>query len=74
MSGGLQLPVYPHMQTDIKILYFYFLVFQDRVFLGNSPGCPGTISIEQEGLELTEIPPASAFKVPPPPSNNKNSF
>jgi hypothetical protein len=29
-------------------------VFQDRVLLC-SPGCPGTCSVDQDGLELTEI-------------------
>jgi hypothetical protein len=34
-----------------------FLVFQDRVSLC-SPGCPGTHSVDQAGLELRN-PPAS---------------
>jgi hypothetical protein len=37
---------------------FFFLVFQDRVSLC-SPGCPGTHSVDQAGLELRN-PPASA--------------
>jgi hypothetical protein len=40
---------------------FVCLVFRDRVFLG-SPGCPGTHSVDQAGLELRN-PPASAFRV-----------
>jgi hypothetical protein len=37
---------------------FFFLVFGDRVSL-YSPGCPGTHSVDQAGLELRN-PPASA--------------
>jgi hypothetical protein len=37
------------------------LVFQDRVSLC-SPGCPGTHSVDQAGLELRN-PPASASRV-----------
>jgi hypothetical protein len=37
------------------------LVFQDRVFLC-SPGCPGTHSVDQAGLEPRN-PPASASQV-----------
>jgi hypothetical protein len=33
---------------------FCFVVFQDGVSLC-SPGCPGTCSVDQAGLELTEI-------------------
>jgi len=40
---------------------FCFLVFQDRVSLC-SPGCPGTHSVDQAGLELRN-PPASACRV-----------
>jgi hypothetical protein len=36
--------------------------FQDRVSL-YSPGCPGTHSVDQAGLELRNLP-ASAFQVP----------
>jgi hypothetical protein len=38
-----------------------FLVFRDRVSLC-SPGCPGTHSVDQAGLELRN-PPASASRV-----------
>jgi hypothetical protein len=41
--------------------FFFFLVFQDRVSL-YSPGCPGTHSVDQDGLELRN-PPASASQV-----------
>jgi hypothetical protein len=48
----LSLALYP-------IFFFFFgLVFRDRISLC-SPGCPGTHSVEQAGLELRN-PPASA--------------
>jgi hypothetical protein len=40
------------------LFFFKFLVFRDRVSL-YSPGCPGTHSVDQAGLELRN-PPASA--------------
>jgi hypothetical protein len=40
---------------------FFFFIFQDRVSL-YSPGCPGTHSADQAGLELRN-PPASASQV-----------
>jgi hypothetical protein len=42
-------------------LFFFFGVFQDRIFLCG-PGCPGTHSVDQAGLELRN-PPASASQV-----------
>ena len=45
--------------SDILLL---FLVFQDMVFLCNSPGCPGTHFVEQAGLKLRDLP-ASASRV-----------
>jgi hypothetical protein len=39
----------------------FYLVFRDRVSL-YSPGCPGTHSVDQAGLELRN-PPASASRV-----------
>jgi hypothetical protein len=44
---------------------FVFLIFRDRVSL-YSPGCPGTHSVDQAGLELRN-PPASASRVRAPP-------
>jgi hypothetical protein len=44
-----------------KSFFFFFLVFRDRVSLC-SPGCPGTHSVDQAGLELRD-PPASASQV-----------
>ena len=41
--------------------FFFFLIFRDRVSLC-SPGCPGTHSVDQAGLELRN-PPASASQV-----------
>ena len=43
------------------LFFFFFLVFRDRVSL-YSPGCPGTHSVDQAGLELRN-PPASASQV-----------
>jgi hypothetical protein len=40
---------------------FWYLVFGDRVSL-YSPGCPGTHSVDQAGLELRNLP-ASASQV-----------
>jgi hypothetical protein len=40
------------------LFFFFFLVFQDRVFLC-SPGFPGTHFVDQAGLQLRN-PPASA--------------
>jgi hypothetical protein len=42
-------------------IYLFILVFQDRASL-YSPGCPGTHSVDQAGLELRN-PPASASQV-----------
>jgi hypothetical protein len=39
----------------------FFFVFRDRVSL-YSPGCPGTHSVDQAGLELRN-PPACASQV-----------
>jgi hypothetical protein len=42
-------------------IYLFYFVFRDRVSL-YSPGCPGTHSVDQAGLELRN-PPASASPV-----------
>ena len=42
--------------------FFFLLFFLDRVSL-YSPGCPGTHSVDQAGLELKNLP-ASASQVP----------
>jgi hypothetical protein len=49
------------IDTDHTLLFFFALVFRDRVSLC-SPGCPGTHSVDQAGLELRN-PPASASQV-----------
>jgi hypothetical protein len=43
------------------VCLFVCLFFQDRVFLC-SPGCPGSHSVDQAGLELGNLP-ASASQV-----------
>jgi hypothetical protein len=66
--------------TRFKTFFFVlfcFLFFRDRVSLC-SPGCPGTHSVDQAGLELRN-PPASASRVlglkvsPPRPADSKHS-
>jgi hypothetical protein len=39
---------------------FYFFVFRDRVSLF-SPGCPGTHSVDQAGLELRNLPASASW-------------
>jgi hypothetical protein len=39
--------------------FFFFLVFWDRVSL-YSPGCPGTHSVDQAGLELRNSPASAS--------------
>jgi hypothetical protein len=43
------------------VLFCFVFLFRDRVSLC-SPGCPGTHSVDQAGLELRN-PPASASRV-----------
>jgi hypothetical protein len=45
----------------VCLVGFCFLFFRDRVSLC-SPGCPGTHSVDQAGLELRNLP-ASASRV-----------
>jgi hypothetical protein len=45
----------------VFVFCFCFLFYQDRVSLC-SPGCPGTHSVDQAGLELRNLP-ASASQV-----------
>ena len=54
-SGGKQTAKF------VSCYCFLFLFFQDRVSLC-SPGCPGTHSVDQAGLELRNSP-ASASQV-----------
>jgi hypothetical protein len=44
----------------IYLFYFIFLVFRDRVSQC-SPGCPGTHSVDQAGLELRNLPAGTGF-------------
>jgi hypothetical protein len=48
------------IQTVFFYLFIFFGFFRDRVSLC-SPGCPGTHSVDQAGLELRN-PPASASR------------
>jgi hypothetical protein len=52
--------LHPNIGQSLGTLFFFF-VFRDRVSL-SSPGCPGTHSVDQAGLELRN-PPASASQV-----------
>ena len=45
----------PPEPVSAFILFVCLFCFPDRVSLCNSPGCPGTSSVDQAGLELTEI-------------------
>jgi hypothetical protein len=47
------------IKSTLFLLFFFF--FRDRVSLC-SPGCPGTHSVDQAGLELRN-PPVSASQV-----------
>ena len=50
-----------HIYQYVHLFFGYFWFFQDRVSL-YSPGCPGTHSVDQAGLELRN-PPTSASRV-----------
>jgi hypothetical protein len=53
------------LKYDLPVLLGIYLreikiYVQDRVYLCNSPGCPATLSVDQAGLELRDLPaPAS---------------
>jgi hypothetical protein len=49
------------MSVHVGFFFVLFFVFRDRVSL-YSPGCPGTHSVDQAGLELRNLP-ASASQV-----------
>jgi hypothetical protein len=51
--------LFPSFLGCLFVCLFVFLVFLDRVSLC-SPGCPGTHSVDQAGLELRNLP-ASPF-------------
>jgi hypothetical protein len=44
-----------------EVFFFFSLVFQDSASL-YSAGCPGTLSVDQAGLKLRNLP-ASTFQV-----------
>ena len=51
-----------HCDKTLSLLKFFLIfLFRDRVSL-YSPGCPGTHSVDQAGLELRNLP-ASASQV-----------
>jgi hypothetical protein len=56
MASPLRTPL-----VFVFVFVFVFVVLRDRVSL-YSPGCPGTHSVDQAGLELRD-PPASASQV-----------
>jgi hypothetical protein len=41
-------------------VFLFFVFFQDRVFL-YSPGCSGTHSVDQAGLELRNLPASASL-------------
>ena len=45
----------PNNSANFENFFFSFFFFHDRVSLC-SPGCPGTHSVEQAGLELRNLP------------------
>jgi hypothetical protein len=55
------LPSFLPSFLSFSFFFFSFLIFRDRVSLC-SPGCPGTHSVDQAGLELRN-PPAPASQV-----------
>jgi hypothetical protein len=57
-DGSLTLP---SIILFVVVVLVLFLFFRDRVLL-YSPGCPGTHSVDQAGLELRNLP-ASASQV-----------
>jgi hypothetical protein len=58
---GCSYPLSHLTSPQIYFFVFLFLLLRDRVSLC-SPGCPGTNSVDQAGLELRN-PPASASQV-----------
>lgn len=56
--------IHAPMYTNKNNFYFIFLIFQGRICV--ALGCPGTLSVNQADLELTEIhlplPPHTGIK------------
>jgi hypothetical protein len=62
LSLLIYIRVYPESNGSFVLFCFFVcFVFRDRVSLC-SPGCPGTHSVDQAGLELRD-PPVSASQV-----------
>jgi hypothetical protein len=57
----ISLNIHLDIYLFIYLFIYFLLVFPDRVSL-YSPGCPGTHSVDQAGLELRNLP-ASASQV-----------
>ena len=51
------------MHHHARLFALFCFVFRDKVSLCNSSGCLGNLFVDQAGLNLTEIPPASASQV-----------
>jgi hypothetical protein len=60
-AGALFWPAGMHARQHAVYIINFFFLFEIRVSL-YSPGCPGTHSVDQAGLELRN-PPASASRV-----------
>jgi hypothetical protein len=60
-GSGTASDMFPFLCSLFVCLFDWLFVFQDRVSLC-SPGCPGTHSVDQAGLELRNLP-ASASQV-----------
>jgi hypothetical protein len=56
-----EVPYFENKWLFYFILFYFYLIFRDRVSLC-SPGCPGTHSVDQLGLECRNLP-ASASQV-----------
>jgi hypothetical protein len=64
LCGCWELNSGPSLQPDLLFCFVFFVLFfafRDRVSLC-SPGCPGTHSVDQAGLQLRNLP-ASASQV-----------
>jgi hypothetical protein len=64
-----QRPAWMHRRAGTPFLFFLFLfvclfiywfIYWNRVFLC-SPGCPGTHSVDQVGLELQDLPASASW-------------
>jgi hypothetical protein len=46
-------------RSDDKFIFIFIVFFRDKVSLC-SPGCPGTHSVDQAGLELRNLPASAS--------------